>query len=236
MIIKNKIKNIDEERAKEYLDSLGYKNIEYEKIPNSTPDFLIDNKIAVEVRRLNINYITGNIENFESQITNNIKKIISNFKCVKFDNSAYLSILLTEPKQIDDKKRITKKIKEVFEEHQNFINEEKEYFVSDYLSLSFTPTEKKDTIYKIGSIVSPYSSINSDLDINMQYCINEKINKINNHKDFNFNHCQEWWLILIDYVAYGMDNDDFKLLNIDKKNFSKIIILSHGKNSTIYEL
>lgn len=236
MITKNKIKNIDEKRAKEYLDSLGYKNIEYEKIPNSTPDFLIDNKIAVEVRRLNRNFIMGNIESFESQITNNIKKIISNFKGETFNNSAYLSIILTEPKQIDKKKIITKKIKEVFEEHQNFINEKKEYFISDYLSLSFAPTEKKDTIYRYGAIQTPFGWINSDLDINIQYCIDEKINKINNHKDFNFTHCKEWWLILVDYVAYGMDNYDFKLLNIDKKNFSKIIILSQSKNSTVYEL
>lgn len=236
MITKNKIMNKDEKRAEEYLVSLGYKNIEYEKIKNKTPDFLIDDKIAVEVRRLNINFATGNIENFESQIRNNIKKIISNFKCETFNNSVYLSIELTEPKKIDDKKIITQKIKKVFKEHFNFITEEKEYYISDYLSLSFTPTEKKDTLYKYGDIEPPFGWRNYDLDTNIQYCIDEKITKINNHKDFNFSHCKEWWLILVDYVAYGMDNEDFRLLNIDKKNFSKIIILSHGKNSTVYEL
>lgn len=228
--------NKDEQRAEEYLVSLGYQNIEYEKIKNKTPDFFVDNKIAVEVRRLNRNFITGNIESFEFQIINNIKKIISNFKCETFNNSAYFSISLNEPKKIEGKKIITQKIKKVFKEHFNYITEKKEYYISDYLSLSFYPTEKKDTLYKYGGIESPFSWINSDLDTNINFCINEKITKINNHRDFNFTHCQEWWLVLIDYVAYGMDNDDFKLLNIDKKNFSKIIILSHGKNSTVYEL
>ncbi|MCD4668679.1 MAG: hypothetical protein K8R44_08885 [Sulfurimonas sp.] len=49
--------NQEELRAKQYLQSLNYTKVEYEPLGNVTPDFVLDNKIAVEVRRLNRNYI-----------------------------------------------------------------------------------------------------------------------------------------------------------------------------------
>ncbi len=49
--------NQEELRAKEYLQTLNYTKVEYEPLGNVTPDFVLDNKIAVEVRRLNRNYI-----------------------------------------------------------------------------------------------------------------------------------------------------------------------------------
>ena len=45
--------NKDETRAKKYLQSLEHHELEHEPLGNVTPDFLVDKKIAVEVRRLN---------------------------------------------------------------------------------------------------------------------------------------------------------------------------------------
>ena len=73
---------------------------------------------------------------------------------------------------------------------------------------------------------------------NIKLCIDEKVCKIDK-SEFNFNNCTEWWLVLVDYIVYGMDDADFKALsslNIDKNKFSKVIILSYGKDSVSYEL
>ncbi len=49
-----KIRNDDEKIAYKYLQSLGYTNIQYEPDSNMPPDFLINDTIAIEVRRLNL--------------------------------------------------------------------------------------------------------------------------------------------------------------------------------------
>lgn len=53
----NRKQNPDEIRAKQYLQTLNYNILEYEPLGNVTPDFLIDDNIAIEVRRLNRNYL-----------------------------------------------------------------------------------------------------------------------------------------------------------------------------------
>ena len=43
----------EEKIAETYFKSLGFTNIEFEPKGNRTPDFVIENEIAIEVRRLN---------------------------------------------------------------------------------------------------------------------------------------------------------------------------------------
>ena len=67
--------NSDEMRAKQYLQTLPHTKLEYEPLGNVTPDFLIDSKIAVEVRRLNRNYKSksnGNLVSIEAPIIGDI--------------------------------------------------------------------------------------------------------------------------------------------------------------------
>ena len=45
--------DVTERQVFEYLSSKGFKNIAYEPDGNVPPDFLVDGRIAVEVRRLN---------------------------------------------------------------------------------------------------------------------------------------------------------------------------------------
>ncbi len=230
--------NSDEERVKEYLNSFNYNNIVYEPFGNKTPDFYIDNKIAVEVRRLNINFSIGNIENFEYPLINNVKNIIEKYNSNDFLSSTYVSLILSKPKQLEEKYIITNKVNKILNTHTAFITEERTYKVCDYLSISFYPTSKKDTIYRYGGTVSPSNWIIDSLHKNIKLCIDEKVCTIDK-SEFNFNNCTEWWLVLVDYIAYGMDDDDFKelsSLNIDKNKFSKVIILSYGKDSVSYEL
>ena len=48
-----------EKVAESYLRYRGHDNIQFEPDGNRTPDFLVDNNIAVEVRRLNQNHDFG---------------------------------------------------------------------------------------------------------------------------------------------------------------------------------
>ena len=83
----NTKENEDELRAREYLQTLRYTTLEYEPLGNVTPDFVIDNKIAIEVRRLNKNYVSDNglvhVEDVEIPIfTKNIDELHKNIQLI----------------------------------------------------------------------------------------------------------------------------------------------------------
>ena len=109
----NRQANKDEIRAKKYLQTLEYKEVLYEPLGNVTPDFLLDDKIAVEVRRLNRNHIDSDqmlsIENFEIPLVKNIKKIITIFESKPFTTSAYVSITISKPLGMESKTSVIKK-------------------------------------------------------------------------------------------------------------------------------
>ena len=152
--------NQDEIRVKQYLQTLQYATLEYEPLGNVTPDFVIDNRIAVEARRLNRNSKKDEhliqVESCEIQ-TDDTGKI---------DNSSWV---------IDD------------------------------------------------------------LNKNIQLVIDEKNDKI----DKNFAFYDEWWLILVDYITYGMTQKDFEELNklsLNKQKFTKILILSPDGDFKVFKL
>lgn len=225
----NKQVNKDEVRAKKYLQTLEYKEVVYEPLGNVTPDFLLDNKIAVEVRRLNRNYINSeqslSVENFEIPLVKNIKKIINIFESQAFTSSAYVSVTISKPLNIDSKTKVIKKIKKILKSHTRQVSVSKSYQISDYLKLTFTPTGKKQTQYIFSACNENSSWIIDELQKNLQLVINEKNKKIEN----NFKLYSEWWLVLVDSIIYGLDSEDFEKLQkikLQKYRFSKVIILS----------
>jgi hypothetical protein len=71
----------DEEKlAREFLRHHGYVDIVYEPDGKVPPDFLIDGRIAVEVRRLNQNYEAGSLrqglEDVEIRLQQGIEKLV----------------------------------------------------------------------------------------------------------------------------------------------------------------
>ena len=225
----NKKVNKDEIRAKKYLQTLEYTYVEYEPLGNVTPDFLLDKKIAVEVRRLNRNYIKDknliSIENLEIHLIKSVKKLIETFKCNPYSNSSHISITLSKPASAQDIIGINKRVKRILKKHSNKISKEKSYHICDFLSLRFTPVAKESKIYT-------YTECNEDslwiihaLHKHIQEVINEKNKKI----EKNFSLYEEWWLLLVDSIVYGLDNEDFeklKQIQLNKHKFTKVIILS----------
>jgi len=146
----NRKTNQDELRAKHYLQTLPHSKLEYEPLGNVTPDFVIDDSIAVEVRRLNRNYVENehlvSVEDFDTPIKDSIKK--DNFSWVLHE------------------------------------------------------------LYK-----------------NIQLVIDEKNEKINK----NFSLYDEWWLLLVDNITYGIEDKYFqelKKMKLQKYKFTKVIIIS----------
>jgi len=225
----NAKENKDELRAKQYLQSLDYSQIEYEPLGNVTPDFLLDNKIAVEVRRLNRNFINSekllNIENIEIHLIKDLKKLIESFDFDKYDNSAYIYVQLTKPIEVEEKETVLSKIKDILNSHIKHISESITYNITENFELTLTPTGKKSKVYVYNGCNGDLNWVIHQIQENIQSDIDEKNEKIGHH----FHLYDEWWLVLVDSITYGLDDEDFKNLQnikIDKKRFSKVIILS----------
>lgn len=225
----NTKENKDELRAEKYLHSLGFESVVYEPLGNVTPDFLLDTKIAVEVRRINSNHIDGskliNIENLEIAFVKKIKNIIRSFKCSIHQSSARISLTLLQPLTLQNKKTLIRKIKKILSKHIRYISEEKSYTIGELLHITMKPTQREANTYLYESCNGDSLWLEHQLQKNIQAVIDEKNKKI----EKNFHLYKEWWLLLVDSIVYGFDEEDFNILNnidFNKQKFSKVIILS----------
>jgi len=234
----NTKRNKDEIRAKKYLQTLNFTHIEYEPLGNVTPDFLLDKKVAVEVRRINSNHIDGNnllsIENIEIPLIKNIKKVIDAYIYNSHSNSAYISIEFLKNLNTQSTKNIIKKVKKLLKRHTRYITEEKTYKISGLLQITFTPTNKKSNIYIYSGCDGDLMWLVNRFHKNIQSVINEKDEKI----EKNFSLYNEWWLILVDSILYGLDIEDLeelKKIKFNKQKFPKVIILSPKGDFNTFE-
>ena len=113
--------NKDELRAKRYLQQLNFTHVIYEPLGNVTPDFLLDKRVAVEVRRLNRNYINADqllhVENTEILIVKKIKKIICAYQDNAYTNSASVSLQFIKTLDTHSIRNIIKKVKKTLKQH-----------------------------------------------------------------------------------------------------------------------
>lgn len=219
----------EEKIIRKYLESRGYEDIIYEPIKNEPPDFLVNSQIAIEVRRLNkIDNNKNGLETLAHKIMDKCIKILNEIKSDNYKYSAYVTIIFSRPIELD--KSINKKIKDVLEGHKNKINEGKaEYIICDKLRLEIDPAFKKyNNIYQFGGcqdldnggfVVSEiYKSL-------VEKIIPEKTNKIKKNREKYKN----WWLALVDYIGYGISEDELKLLLTPptiSHDWDKIIIVN----------
>jgi len=230
------LKNKDESRAKKYLQTLGYKDLTHEPLGNVTPDFLIDNKIAVEVRRLNRNHIDNenriSIENLEIVLVKKIKKFLKTFHSKNHTHSVNISIHFEETFLIKNLHKIIKKIKRKLSKHAKHPEKHRIYFITESIQIICTPKDPQKEIYQFSDCNNDEFWISNKLLSKIQENIIEKNEKISE----NFKIYPEWWLVLVDSIIYSLDEEDFlrlQTLHPKKYKFSKIIILSaKGKFET----
>lgn len=191
----------DEEKVYNFLKSKGYKNIKYEPDGNVPPDFLINEKIAVEVTRLNFENIEWTYEFIKE-----VRDIVENFKRENFTNYVLFTVrfnaLINERKI----KRYIKYIREILCNYDG--NTEKDEVLDNYVEISLKPILDGN---KSSKILDPYlfsSSITIGFLVSEAYKKlkkviiekGEKKTKINTKYDF-------WWLILVDHTGICLSSN-----------------------------
>ena len=109
--------NREEKLVIDNLTHQGYENILFEPDGNVPPDILVDDKIAIEVRRLNQNQKTENgfkgLEQDEFSVHGILRRIMKEVSDENYEKSAFVGYYFNRP--IPSKKEIKKFAKEVLE-------------------------------------------------------------------------------------------------------------------------
>lgn len=224
--------NTDESIAERYLLSLG--DVQFEPDGNITPDFLLNSKIAIEVRRLNQNYRTKNgaegLENARSKLHSALNDELQNHPVRDPNQKYFLAVRykrdLGEIKEIKEALRLVINEFETLGEIIPFRRKLSKNVEIEFLAKA-NNTDKK---YALG-IFSDHDSGGWVVDMystEVNHASSEKASKISPHQS----KYQEWWLILVDHLC-GLDQESLaetKKYLVKPSCFSKVIVLNAESN------
>ena len=222
--------NREEQLVIDCLIHQGYTEIEFEPDGNIPPDILVDNKIAIEVRRLNQNEITeegfNGLEEDEFSVQGIMRKILQESSDETFDKSAFVGYYFNRP--IPTKKEIKKYVSEILENHKSIIDEEREYVLNKYFRMNIFPSATKlNQQYQYGMSSDNDSGgfVVSLIYENLKLIIPEKDEKTSKYRE----RYSEWWLAIVDKIGYGLSDLDSKQFhNLPKieNSFDRLLLVS----------
>ncbi len=226
-----------EKTAFQFLSPLFDKVI-YEPIPNQTPDFLCDDKIAVEVRLLNQHTDLGGrkigLEIHENQLRTTIEKVISEPKFQTPKQGWFVHFRFIRP--IPEKSETIRFVKKKMQDLLNGCLEYPEFdFADGNLEISFVPRlQKAENIFELGGWTdcNTVGFLESELIRNIEICITEKANKI----EKNYALYPEWWLIFFDRIGGALLKPYLSESPVFKKYrnlFSRIILINYDNSNLI---
>ncbi|WP_420315976.1 hypothetical protein [Ekhidna sp.] len=222
--------NREEQLIIECLHHQGFEKIQFEPDGNVPPDLLINDQIAIEVRRLNQNQITENghrgLEQEDYRIKTIINTALIDASDTNFESSALVSYSFKRP--IPETKVLRKEIRTILEKHKSFISESRTYHIEDFFEMNINPsTIKLDKQFEL--------LVSSDRDSggfvvgliyqNLKLIIEEKEIKT---KEFKSNY-PTWWLAVVDTIGYGLNDLDVKQFHELPKlayQFDRILLVS----------
>ncbi len=222
--------NYDEEIAYKYLQTKNFTKIEFEPKGNIPPDFLLDEEIAVEVRRLNQHVIINNnskpLEELRYKIVPKIKEIISDLTTPEYTSTLIVSVGFKRPLKV--KNDVFKRIKLVIQENIETTRKDLKISITENLDLRFFRSDlrlSKSIIFGTESDSDSGGYVVSNIYNNLKLVVNEKEKKIEKF----YTEYKKWWLIVVDHIAYGLDSFDFEQLSefqMIQSKFEKIFIVS----------
>lgn len=234
----------DAERlADQYLRSLALGEVVYEPDGNVPPDFSIDGRIAVEVRRLNQIYIYENkmkegLEELSIPIWNRFKKNLSSLGPSFHGECWYVCIYFRRPLEKPQEywPLIESRLQEFRSRH---FREQSKLEITQNLSLELFRSGKDHGYFFMLSTSRDEDSggrVINEIERNLRLCISEKEAKIAPYRS----RYREWWLVLADHIDYSMDDEDrqkFRSYVMPRlsHSFTKIIILDPRGQRSVFE-
>ena len=219
--------NNDEKLAQDFLTAMGVGPIVFE--PNGkkvAPDFLASSSIAVEVTRLNENWVTENgiqgLENAQFSLlrcfTAFLHNFDSNIECAAHEPSWFVSFCFRRP--IVKWSVLEPAIGDFLERFARGDRKTKSYRASGRFSISMTQGAKRHaSFFRVGGFIDQDSGgfVISLLRSNVQLCLERKSYLLPLLSTYS-----ERWLILVDHVSHG----SWEPFEMKKSGWDRVILLS----------
>jgi hypothetical protein len=215
-----------EELAQEFLKSLNPSSVLYEPDGKVCPDFLVDGRIAVEVRRLNehVTDCEGELQGVETDqiaVIRLVQKLCSDLGPPPQSKSWFICYDFRRP--LPAFRTLSQELRRALTRFLNSGLERAEFTVGRSFDVSLIPaSDPHETCFLLGSAsdLNTGGFVAALLEKNIRICVEEK----NRKREKVRSRYPEWWLVLIDYVGYGawqqvdVEHDWDKVLLVDPKN------------------
>jgi hypothetical protein len=216
-----------------------YLSVIHEPDGVAAPDFLVDGRYAVEVRRLNQNIESnGEIESLEETaipLAQRVQKLLKKLGPPKANHSWFVDLTFSRP--IPEWKVIKKYMVTELEKVKNNSDYEPTILPNtSYLRLGLMRTS---TIHEDMFLLGGYDDresggwVVSEFERNLIICIEDKNKSINRDK------YKTWWLLLVDLIGNSLDKKDreyFKSTFHIKHDWDKIIIIDPANPANHFEI
>ncbi len=217
-------------------------NVIFEPNGNVPPDFLLNSSIAIEVRRLNQNFISkGKSEGLETlshQLYGAFNEVLVSFDTM-FSGKSYWAFLEYKRPFADSIKNGKTLMQSALSQFINFDNVKLPYQININESIIL---EIHDSLPVEGRIFRPGGSddhnaggfVISTYIENIHHCIHEKSEKIKNEK-YKY---KLWHLYLVDHLNFGLDFQDIievKKLVANLEEFDKLVLVNR-EGKLIFEI
>lgn len=236
--------DINESHAEQWLQSQGYTNIRFVTDTNDQPpDFIVNNSIAVEVRRLNLMFGDNNrgLEGVEEILKRRIKSGLNNAEQPPHGCKVFVSCDLFGI-DLPDKNTIIQEVKKAASDYVELIKDSLcqgqrpiHSRVETYFGMSIrfdTLTNSASNQFELMGVVAGIDDsgwvANDSID-NINRCIVEKTNKIRD----KHGHYKEWWLILVEHNVHPTvlrNTDELQTVRnalVNTTLWSRIIVVSN---------
>jgi hypothetical protein len=223
-----------EKLVEAYLISAGFTDVRHEPCKNSTPDFLIDGRIAVEVRRLNQNFddksgkgLRG-LEETDIPLSRSFEKYLTELGPAPASGRSWFvfyAFSRPDPAWKDLKRQLDGLLKP-FMASDNPQPFEARLNANFKIEISLSPSPSATFFVLIGGDDEQSGGWTmTEIDANLKHCIIEKTAKIANHRA----KYPEWWLILPDHIGHGLGQFRQKQFlehgTVQPGGFDRIILL-----------
>lgn len=211
-----------EKTAFEYLQTLGFSQIQYEPDGKVPPDFLCDGRVAVEVRRLNQSFVRNGVrrglEEDEIRLFHRIDNLLASFGRANGQRSWFIFYKFSRPVPK------WKLLRPLIERELHMVTTSEvlvryERELAEGFSMELLPAgDPHGNLFLPGGYVDQDAGgwVLSEVADNLRICIAEKAEKVAEVR----RRYPEWWLVLVDRIAYGFDE-------IDGEQFRKTFVIDH---------
>lgn len=233
--------NQDETSAKEFLKSEGYKDIEYEPDGNVPPDFLLDERIAVEVRRLNQNIqVDGKTQGLESadiSLEKDVREVLNHLGSAPTGGQPYY-VKYGFQRPLPKRKHIKRELRIFLEGVRSGTISPVEQTLACGLRVAAIPSSHQAANQFRPALIVDEDSGGEVFDLlkqNVEQCIAEKTQKIAQYK------CKypEWWLVLVDYIGHrfdGLDLDQLQNSVTVTHSWNRIVLIDPDDPTCTFEV